>query len=67
MGGVFFFTCKLRIANPITSTMTDSVDPDEISHKGAFHQDLHCLSRHNLSSEIGIQYFFEYIKWTMQT
>ena len=33
-------------------TMTNSEDPDEMPHKAAFHQGLHCLLRQNRSSEI---------------
>ena len=38
--------------------MTKSENPDEMTHKAAFHQDLHCLPRQNLSSEKEIYIFF---------
>ena len=41
--------------------MADSADPDEMPHKAAFHQGLHCLLRQNQSSEKEIQYFLEII------
>ena len=31
--------------------MTNSEDPDEIPHKVAFHEGLHCLQRQNQYSE----------------
>ena len=37
---------------------TNSEDPGEMPHKPAFHQGLHCLLRHYLSSE---KYFSEII------
>ena len=33
--------------NPIMGTMANSEDPDEMPHKAAFHQGLHCLLRQN--------------------
>ena len=44
------------IRNPITGTLTNSEDPDEMPHNAAFHQDPHCLLRHNRSSEKEILY-----------
>ena len=41
--------------------MTKSVDPDEMPHKAALHQDLHCLLRQNQSSEKGMLYVSEII------
>ena len=37
-------------------TLANSEDPDEIPHNAAFHQGLHCLIRHNQSSEIEMHY-----------
>ena len=42
-------------------TLANSEDPDEMAHKAAFHQGLHCLLRQNQSSEKEIQYIFEII------
>ena len=50
---------KLILSGPKTST--NSEDPDEMPHNVAFHQDLHCLLRKNLSSEKEIQYLFKII------
>ena len=41
------------------STMANSEDPDEMPHKAAFHQGLHCLLRQNRSSEKEIHYFWK--------
>ena len=38
--------------------MAKSENPDEMPHKAAFHQGLHCLPRQNLSSEKEMQYIF---------
>ena len=35
-------------------TLANSEDPDEMLHKAAFHQGLHCLQRQNGSSETEI-------------
>ena len=37
-------------------TMANSEDPDEMQHKAAIHQDLHCLLRQIRSSEKEIQF-----------
>ena len=42
-------------------TLANMEDPDEMLHNGALHQGLHCLLRHNQSSEKVIQYFLENI------
>ena len=47
----------LLTRNPLTGTLANSEDPDEMPHDVAFHQGLHCLLRHNRSSEEEIQYF----------
>ena len=47
----------LKTRNPIIGTFAKSEDPDEMLHNAAFHQDLHCLQRQNLSSENEIQIF----------
>ena len=44
----------------------NSEDPDEMSLKVAFHQDLHCLLRQNQSSLNEIQCFMERITYTHQ-
>ena len=31
--------------HPLTGTLPNSVDPDEMQHKAAFHQGLNCLLR----------------------
>ena len=41
--------------------MAINEDPDEMAHKAAFHQGLHCLLRQNLSSEKEYNIFFEII------
>ena len=53
-----------RITQPIedqkplkTGTLTNNEDPDEMPHKAAFHQDLHCLMTLNQSSKKQKQYF----------
>ena len=33
----------LYTGNPLTDTLANSGDPDEMLHYAAFHQDLHCL------------------------
>ena len=38
--------------------MTNSEDSDEMPHKAAFHQGLHCLSRQNKSLEKEKPFFF---------
>ena len=43
--------------NPLTGTIANSEDPDEMQHNAAFHQGLHCLLRQNQSSEREMQYF----------
>ena len=40
----------LKIGNPQTGTMANSEDPDESSHKVAFHHGLHCFLRQNRTS-----------------
>ena len=40
-------------------TMANREDPDEIPHKAAFHQGLHCLLRYKQSSVIEIHTFIE--------
>ena len=42
-------------------SLANSEDPDEMPHKEAFHQGLHCLQCQNRSSEKEIQYFLEII------
>ena len=51
----------LRTGNPSTGIWTNSEDPDETWHNGAFHKDLqkHCLLRQKLSSEKEIQFYLE--------
>ena len=49
-------------------TLANSEDPDEMSHKAAFHQGLQGLLRQNRSAEKEIQYFGTvdpslYIQW----
>ena len=39
--------------------MANSEDPDEMPHKAAFHQRLHCLLQQDQSSEKEIQYVLE--------
>ena len=54
------------------NTLANSEDPDEMPHKVAFHQGLHCLLRQKRSSE---KYVFQklkpvtpqYIQWTILT
>ena len=41
----------LEDQKPLMGTLTNSDDPDEMPHNGAFHQGLHCLLRQNQSSE----------------
>ena len=36
---------------PLKGYLANSEDPDEMLHNAAFHLDLHCLLRQNLSSE----------------
>ena len=38
------------------TTLANSEDPYEMLHNKVFHQHMHCLLRHNPSSEIEIQY-----------
>ena len=40
-------------------SLAHSEDPDELSHKAAFHHSLHCLLGQKLSSEKKIQYHLE--------
>ena len=46
---------------PLMGTFANSKDPDEMSLNTSFHQDLHCLLRHNQSSEKEIQFLLEII------
>ena len=46
----------VRTGNPSRDTMANCEDPDEMKHNTAFHQDLHCLLRQNLSSEKETQF-----------
>ena len=46
------------ISNPLTGTLTNSADPDEMLHNAAFHLGMHCLLRQNQSSKKEIQYFW---------
>ena len=39
-----------KTGNPITGTLANSEDPDEMPHDAAFHQGLLCLLRENQSS-----------------
>ena len=36
----------LKTRNPIMGTLANSEDPDEMPHRMAFHQGLHCLLLH---------------------
>ena len=42
-----------------TCTLANSKDPDEMLHKAAFHQGLHCLLRQIQSSETEVHHFIE--------
>ena len=46
-----FIVNHLRTGNLRTGTIANSEDPDEMPHRVAFHQSLHCLLRLNQSSE----------------
>ena len=41
----------LYTGNPLTSTLANSEDPDEMQHYAAFHQDSHCLLRQKRYTE----------------
>ena len=49
----------MQNGNSLTGTMANSEDPDEMPHKAAFHQGLHCLLKQIRSSEKEIQYFWK--------
>ena len=49
----------LRPGNPKTGTLANSVDPNEMPHYAAFHQDLHYLLTQNQSTEKGTHFIFE--------
>ena len=49
----------LRTRNPLTVTLANSDDPDEMPHHVAFHRGLHCLLRQNRSSEKENQCFWK--------
>ena len=38
-----FFHRTTRQLSPLTGTLANSGDPDEMQHNAAFHQGLHCL------------------------
>ena len=46
----------LYTGNPLTSTLANREDPDEMLHNAAFHQGLHCLLRLKQSSMKEIQF-----------
>ena len=49
----------LKTGDPKTGpgSLVNSEDQDEMQHNAAFYQGMHCLLRHNQSSEKEIQYF----------
>ena len=51
----------LKTGNPITGTLANREDPEEMSQYPAFHQDLHCLLGHNRSVKKETQYYLEFI------
>ena len=47
--------------NPLTGTLSNSEDPDEMLHNAAFHLGLHYLVRQSQSSKKEMQYFLAVI------
>ena len=54
-------SCKHKcfLTHWLTITLADSADPDEMPHKVAFHQGLHCLLRYKQSPGTEIYRFIE--------
>ena len=47
-GSSYRINQRFVAGNPLTGTLANSEDPDEMPHNAAFHQGLHCLLLINL-------------------